>query len=141
MVDCARILEAAGDKGVLKTRNLEQIKKIKSAKSKPELKVKAAAAKAVVKKISTTGISVPNFVNGEPADPSVGVQMLQAIADQIDDARVADLAKRNVVCPFPNCPVRWTDAKYMEPHFAKKHQGHALSMFLPSPSPSSNAAL
>ncbi len=70
MVECARILQAAGDKGVLKTRNLEQIKKIKSAKSKPESKVKAAAAKAVVKKISTTGISVPNFVNGEPADQS-----------------------------------------------------------------------
>ena len=135
MVACAKILDAAGDKGILKTRALEKIKRMKSAK--PEAK-KLKAAQQTAKKILATGISVPNSVNGVPVDASVGVQKLQYIADTIDAARVADLAKRNVHCPFPKCSFRWTDAKYMQPHFNAKHPGFELSSFsslLPAPSP------
>jgi hypothetical protein len=131
LLDCYKILEEAGDRGVLKTRALDDIKSRQSAPAskKSGKSKKVAAAKETKKKIETTGIFAPNEVFGQPVDMSIARQSLQEISDTINLARVADLEKRHVVCPYPGCLFRWTDRKYMQPHFLSKHPGFDLSTF------------
>ena len=130
MLACWKVLENAGDKGFLKTRALEdlKVKKTKSCEYK-----RLNAAKAASKKAKATGISMPNFVNGQPVVAGVGVQQLQEIADEMAETQAANAAKRPHVCPFAKCCMRYTTIPRMITHFNIKHKGFDITSFMSLP--------
>jgi hypothetical protein len=115
MVNCLKILEDAGNKGVLKKRALETIKR-----SRTGGKVKAKIAANIPK---TTGISMPDTVNGLPVPAHLGVQQLSQVASFLRDKVHEFDSKRPFKCPLQICPKRYTSEKFLKAHWEDKHKG------------------
>ena len=115
MLNCLKILEEAGNKGILKMRALETVKR-----SRTGGKVKAKAAANIPK---NTGISLPDSVNGLPVPAHLGVQHLSQVASFIRDKAHDFDSKRPFKCPLEICPKRYTSEKFLKAHFEDKHRG------------------
>jgi hypothetical protein len=111
MLNCLKILEEAGNKGVLKVRSLETMKKTRATQPpKPGQPKK-------------TGITVPDTVNGQPVEPSVGVQKHSEIAAILQKKTDDFLAKYIHICPLQSCHQRCASVAGLKTHFRTMHKG------------------
>jgi hypothetical protein len=111
MLNCLKILEEAGNKGVLKVRSLETMKKTRATQP-PKL--------GQPKK---TGITVPNTVNGQPVEPSIGVQKHSDIAAFLQKKTDDYVAKYIHICPLLSCHQRCASVAGLKTHFRTMHAG------------------
>jgi hypothetical protein len=129
MLGCMRILEDAADCGMLKQRQLENVKRTAAAaKLTKNGKGKKLDSKPS-RTIATTGISFPSFVDGQPVPPEIGVQSLAYIADTLKGSKAAFEDKRPHVCPVDKCTSRYV--KYdghngLVDHMKKVHKGYPI---------------
>jgi hypothetical protein len=108
MLNCLKILEEAGNKGVLQSRSLESMKKSRGA-NKPKEGPK------------TTGITVPNTVFGQPVDEDVGDQMHIGVASYLKKKKEEYDAKYQFKCPLVACGQRTVPG--LKAHWRIKHDG------------------
>lgn len=110
MLNCLKILEEAGNKGVLQSRSLESMKKSRGA-NKPKEGPK------------TTGITVPNTVFGQPVDEDVGDQMHIGVAAYLKKKKEEYDAKYQFKCPLVACGQRCATVPGLKAHWRIKHDG------------------
>lgn len=114
MLNCMMIIEEAGNKGVLKVRSLETMKKTRAVKPpKPDQPKK-------------TGITVPDTVNREPVEASVGVQTHSSIVAFLQKKKDDYEAKFIHKCPLASCSQRCASAQGLKTHFRIMHAGIAF---------------
>ncbi len=117
MLNCLKIikhLEEAGNKGVLKVRSLETIKKTRAVQPpKPGQPKK-------------TGITVPDTVNGQPVEASTGVQKHSDIAAFLQKKTDDYVAKYIHICPLASCHQRCASVSGLKTHFRTMHAGIAF---------------
>ncbi len=113
MLNCLKVLEEAGSKGVLNTRSLETIKKSRGA-NKPKEGPK------------NTGVTVPNTVFGQPVAANVGIQMHAGVAVFLKKKDDEYLAKFKIVCPLVACGLRCASVNGFKIHWKAKHDGIAF---------------
>lgn len=106
-----KILEEAGNKGVLQVRALETMKKTK-AKNPP----KAGQPRK-------TGITVPKTVMGQPVAPGVGHQSHAEIAVHLRKIQADVEAKFKFKCPLQECGQRCVSESGLKIHWRSKHKG------------------
>ena len=111
MLNCMKVLEEAGNKGILQVRALETMKKTR-AKKPP----KAGQPKK-------TGITVPNTAFGQPVAEGVGIQTHAAVADHLRTKQVAYNAKFIFKCPLQSCGQRCASQSGLKIHWSCKHDG------------------
>jgi hypothetical protein len=114
MLNCLKILEEAGSKGVLKVRSLETMKKTRAVKPpKPGQPRK-------------TGITVPDTVYGQPVAASIGVQKHSDIAAYLQKKTDDYVAKYIHICPLASCQQRCASVPGLKTHFRIMHAGIAF---------------
>ncbi len=114
MLNCLKILEEAGNKGVLKVRSLETMKKTRAVNPpKPGQPKK-------------TGITVPDTVNGQPVEASIGVQKHSDIAAFLQKKTEDYVAKYIHICPLASCHKRCANVAGLKTHFRTMHAGIAF---------------
>lgn len=114
MLNCLKILEEAGNKGVLKVRSLESMKKTRAVNPpKPGQPKK-------------TGITAPDTVHGKPVEPSIGVQKHSEIVAFLKNKKDEYEAKYTHICPLASCQKRCANAVGLKAHFRIMHSGIAF---------------
>lgn len=111
MLNCMKILEEAGNKGVLQVRALEGMKKTRAVHPP-----KAGQPKK-------TGITVPNTVLGQPVAEGVGIQTHAAIAAHLKKIQSDYDAKYLFKCPLKDCGQRCVTESGLKIHWRCKHDG------------------
>ena len=131
MLNCMKVLEEAGNKGVLQTRSLENVKKTRGA-NKPKDAPK------------TTGITVPDRVFGEAVTSNVGAQSHSNIAAFLKKKSADYDAKYRHKCPMTTCGLRCASISGLKVHWNIRHAGVAFPVdALPpaaAPAPAAAAA-
>lgn len=126
MLNCMKILEEAGNKGVLQVRSLDAMKKTRAT---------LAAKEGQPKK---TGITVPNTVFGQPVVEGVGVQSHAGIAAFLQKKDEEYEAKHKFKCPLVACGQRCSTASGLRIHWSAKHAGlpfPVVGLAMPADSP------
>jgi hypothetical protein len=111
MLNCVKVLEEAGNKGVLQVRALETMKKTRAVNPP-----KADQPKK-------TGITVPNTALGQPVAEDVGIQTHAAVADHLRKKQAAYDAKFVFKCPLQACGQRCSTLSGLKIHWRCKHDG------------------
>ncbi len=111
MLNCVKVLEEAGNKGVLQVRALETMKKTRAVNPP-----KADQPKK-------TGITVPNTALGQPVAEGVGIQTHAAVADHLRKKQAAYDAKFVFKCPLQACGQRCSTLSGLKIHWRCKHDG------------------
>ncbi len=111
MLNCMKILEEAGNKGVLQVRALESMKKTK-AKNPPK-----------PGQPNKTGITAPNTALGQPVAAGVAVQRHSDIADHLRKVQAEYDAKFRFKCPLEACGQRCASEGGLKMHWGSKHKG------------------
>ncbi len=109
-----KVLEEAGNKGVLQVRSLETMKKTRATLPPKEGQPKK------------TGITVPNTVFGQPVAEGVGVQSHAGIAAYLLKKDAEYEAKHKFKCPLVACGQRCASASGLKIHWSAKHAGLEL---------------
>lgn len=111
MLNCMKILEEAGNKGVLQVRALETMKKTRAVNpSKPGQPKK-------------TGVTVPDTVSGQPVAAGVGIQKHSDIAAHLKNVQAEYDAKFRFKCPLEACGQRCASEGGLKMHWGSKHKG------------------
>ena len=113
MLTCMKVLEEAGNKGVLQVRALETMKKTRAVNPP-----KAGQPKK-------TGITVPNTALGQPVE-GVGIQTHAAVAEHLRKKQADYDAKFVVKCPLQACGQRCVTQSGLKIHWRVKHAGIAF---------------
>ena len=113
MLNCMKVLEEAGNKGVLQTRSLEDVKKTRSA-NKPKDAPK------------TTGITAPDRVFGQAVASNVGDQSHANIAAFLKKKSDDYDAKYVHKCPMTTCGLLCASLRGLKTHWNIKHAGVAF---------------
>jgi hypothetical protein len=111
-----KILEEAGNKGVLKVRSLETMKKTQPRAVQPPKEGQPRK----------TGITVPDTVYGQPVGASIGVQKHSEIAAFMQKKTTDYLAKYIHICPLASCQQRCASVPGLKTHFKLMHAGIAF---------------
>jgi hypothetical protein len=111
MLNCLKVLEEAGNKGVLQVRSLDTMKKTRAT-----LPAKEGQPKK-------TGITVPNTVFGQPVVEGVGIQSHAGIAAFLQKKNEEYEAKHKFKCPLVACGQRCATASGLKIHWSAKHAG------------------
>jgi hypothetical protein len=128
MLNCMKVLEEAGNKGVLQVRSLDTMKKTRAT-----LPAKEGQPKK-------TGITVPNTVFGQPVAEGVGVQSHAGIAAFLQKKDEEYEAKHKFKCPLVACGQRCATASGLKIHWNARHAGlpfPASSLVMPAEFPAS----
>lgn len=114
MLNCMKVLEEAGNKGVLQVRSLETMKKTRATLPPKEGQPKK------------TGITLPNTVFGQPVAKEVGDQSHAGIAAFLQKKDAEYEAKHKFKCPLVACGLRCASAHGLKIHWSAKHAGLEL---------------
>jgi hypothetical protein len=106
-----KVIEEAGNKGVLQVRALETMKKTRA--------VNPPRADEPKK----TGITVPNTALGQPVAKGVGIQTHAGIARFLKEKQAVYDAKFIFKCPLQACGQRCSTQSGLKIHWSCKHAG------------------
>jgi hypothetical protein len=111
MLNCMKILEEAGNKGVLQVRALETMKKTRAVNPP-----KAGQPRK-------TGITAPKTALGQPVAAGVGIQTHAEIAAHLRKIQADVEAKFKFKCPLQECGQRCASESGLKLHWRSKHKG------------------